>query len=108
MVSEVEPSSLQRKNEFFSILLDEGESEAIALAMELRADLLLIDERKARLVARRFGSHHIGIVGMLIEAKQNGLIKAVKPFLDDLMIKAGFWISQKLYNRVLNETGEGY
>ena len=94
--------------EALKLELDEGESEAIALTVELHADLLLIDERKARLVARRFGIHHIGILGMLIEAKQNSLIKAVRPLLDDLMIKAGFWISQKLYNRVLKEAGEGY
>ncbi len=87
--------------------LDTGESEAIGLAVELGADLLLIDERKARLVANRFGIHYIGILGILIEAKQNGLINAAKPFLDDLIAKAGFWISQKLYNRVLHEVGEG-
>jgi len=86
--------------------LDKGESEAIGLALELRADLLLIDERKARLVANRFGIHYIGILGILIEAKQNGLIKAAKPFLDNLIAKAGFWISQGLYNRVLKEVGE--
>lgn len=87
--------------------LDEGESEAIALAVESSADLLLMDERKARLVASRFGIDYIGILGILIEAKQKGLIKAVRLFLDDLIIKAGFWMSQELYNRVLKEAGEG-
>jgi predicted nucleic acid-binding protein len=48
----------------------------------------------------------IGLLGALVDAKRKGLIPAVKPFLDDLIVRAGFWISQSLYARVLHETGE--
>jgi predicted nucleic acid-binding protein len=86
--------------------LDEGKAEAIALAIELGADLLLLDERLGRTIASRFGLQFIGILGVLIEAKDKGLIPEVKPVVDDLMTKAGFWVSQELYERILRVAGE--
>ena len=86
--------------------LDEGEAEAIALARELAADLLLLDERRERAVASHLGLRFIGLLGVLIEAKQRGYLPAVRPVLDDLMTKAGFWVSQQLYARVLQAAGE--
>ena len=86
--------------------LDEGEAEAIALAIQLKAHLLLLDERRGRAVASRLGLRFIGLLGVLIEAKHKGYISRVKPLLDDLMAKAGFWVSHQLYARVLREVGE--
>jgi uncharacterized protein len=86
--------------------LDTGEAEAITLAIELKADLLLIDERKGKLVADRFSMRNIGVLGVLIEAKHNNLIQAVKPLLDDLILKAGFWFDKNTYNLVLLKSGE--
>ena len=86
--------------------LDAGEAQAIALAIELKAELLLLDERRARAVASRLDLKFVGLLGSLIEAKHQGLLPAVKPLLDDLITKAGFWISHELYNRVLQATGE--
>jgi hypothetical protein len=85
--------------------LDRGEAEALALAAELKADLLLIDESKGRAIAARLGFVHIGLLGMLVQAKQRGLIVAVKPILDDLIARAGFW-SAELYQRVLQAASE--
>lgn len=86
--------------------LDSGEAEAVVLAVELKAGLLLLDERKGRLVASRVGIQCIGLMGVLVDAKRNGLIPAVKPIVDKLIQEAGFWISRDLYNRVLQSVGE--
>jgi predicted nucleic acid-binding protein len=86
--------------------LHSGEAEAIALAIELNADLLLLDERQARIVASCFGLKFTGILGILIESKHKGIISAVKPVLDDLIAIAGFWITKSLYQRVLESVGE--
>lgn len=86
--------------------LDPGESEAIALAVELSAARLLIDERLGRSVATTYGLKLRGLLGILIHAKQQGLIPVLKPILDRLINQAGFRVSQALYDRTLQEVGE--
>lgn len=86
--------------------VDEGEAEAIALAMELHAELLLIDDLDARIQATRLGLDFTGLLGVLIEAKNQGLIPAVKPVLNELIAIASFRVGQALYHRVLQIVGE--
>ena len=86
--------------------IDLAEAEAIALAIELKADLLLIDERLGRAVAQRKGLQFTGIIGVLLEAKRRGHVPAVRPLLDDLFTKAGFRISMRLRKRTLDLAGE--
>ena len=86
-----------------SLLLElhPGEAEAIALAVEMKADILLIDERRSREVASRLKLRVVGLLGSLVEAKRRGLVQEVKPVLDDLIAKAGFWVGKELYALVL-------
>lgn len=86
--------------------LDLGEAQAIALALELQADQLLIDERLGRTVAARLNLRYTGILGILIEAKSQALIYEVKPMLDALINQAGFWVAELLYESVLRLAGE--
>ena len=64
--------------------LDRGEAEVIALAQELSADLVIIDERLARRHARRLGLTLTGTLGVLLKAKQLGYVKSVAPLIDRL------------------------
>ena len=86
--------------------LDPGEAAAIALASELNADRLLIDERLGRRTATQYELKIRGILGILVKAKEEGLIPATKPLLDRLVNEAGFRVSQALYIRTLQESGE--
>ena len=81
-----------------------GEREALALAKEMGA-ALLIDEREARRAAQQHGIAHFGSLRVLEEAKQRGLIPAVKPVLDEL-IAAGMFIGENLYRAFLRTMGE--
>jgi hypothetical protein len=83
-----------------------GEAEAIALGIEVKASRLLIDERLGRQTATEFGLKIIGVLGILLAAKRQNLITAIKPIIDDLMTQANFRISSKLYIDVLNTAGE--
>ena len=86
--------------------LDGGEAEAIALAVEVGADLLLIDERAGREAAERLGVNRTGLLGVLLEAKGQGLVREVRPLLNALRTEAGFWISSALYESVLRQASE--
>lgn len=93
---------IQTLNQF----LDPGEAAAIALAVDISADRLLIDERLGRSIASQYSLKIRGILGILLNAKRQGLISEIKPLLDRLTGEAGFRVSQTLYDRILQESGE--
>ena len=87
--------------------LDAGETQALALALELKAGTVLIDERLGRRVALRAGLPVIGMLGCLLLAKREGHIAAVAPVIDELRRKAGCWFDDALIATVLSAAGEG-
>ena len=87
-------------------LLNLGEAEAIALAIEVNATRLLIDERLGRQAATVRGLRITGVFGVLLSAKQQGLITAVTPVVDNLIAQANFRVSSQLYTNVLEAADE--
>lgn len=86
--------------------LDPGEAAAIALMLEGKGDLLLMDERRGRRVAAREGLAVVGVIGVLIEARQRGIINSLAAVIAELETIAGFRISPHLKQRVLQAAGE--
>lgn len=97
-------NNLSNVNEY-KYILDEGELEAISLAIELKADLLIIDEKLGRIVASNMGFDITGLVGILITAKNKNLIPSIKYALDKVIL-LGCRISEKLYNIALKSCNE--
>ncbi|MCL0060616.1 DUF3368 domain-containing protein [Dehalococcoidia bacterium] len=86
-------------------LLDKGEAEAIALAMEIGAGLILLDESDARRIAGLYNLRKTGLLGVLIKAKQQGRIPSLKVCLDQLR-STGFHLSERVCNEVLEAGSE--
>ena len=97
-----------KNQSLISELLDEldlGESEAIALAIELKAEYLIIDEYKGREIADKKGVKIVGLLGVLIAAKTDGHLEAVMPLIDKIQLN-GFRLNRSLINKVLTALGE--
>lgn len=81
--------------------LDLGEAETVALALELKADLVLMDEREGRHAAARLGLEPLGVLGILLRAKKKGFLNEIRPEVDALRQRAGFYVGDRLYRQVL-------
>ena len=86
--------------------IDSGEASSIALAVELKADYLLMDEHKGRGEAEKLGLKITGIIGVLLRAKSEKHILLVKPILDKLQTEVGFRIHPSLYQKALQIANE--
>ncbi len=86
------------------MLVDDGEAKAIALAYE-RGFPIILDDRQARSVAKNLGISMIGTVGVLVKAKQAGLIPCLKPLLDELQVNE-FYLTEALKVEALKLVGE--
>ncbi len=100
----VQAPSNQMLVNVLKLVIDEGEAEAIALALE-KGWRLIADDRKARIWAKRLGVKVIGTAGILVRAKRAGLVPSVKPLLEALK-QAGFHLSSDLVAETLRLVSE--
>ena len=86
--------------------LGPGESAAIALARELNALLLLVDDRSARRAATTLGLQPIGVIGVLAAMRNMRLIDSVAPLIRTIRDELQFAVADSIVERVLRELGE--
>jgi predicted nucleic acid-binding protein len=95
----IPPASSRRRR------LGDGEWEALALALELKADWIILDDLPARRAAEATGLNVIGTLGTLVRAKRSGLLESVRPELDAL-VRTAFFLNPQLYDKLLRAAGE--
>ena len=88
-----------------AMIVDSGEASAIALAKEIEIDYLVTDDLHARKLSLKLGLNVIGTLGILLKAKQTGLILLLKPVFDQILT-TDFRITQTLMEVVLRDAGE--
>ncbi|MEM9666324.1 MAG: DUF3368 domain-containing protein [Bacteroidota bacterium] len=86
--------------------LDQGEAEALTLAVERHASLVLLDEREARRVARTLKVPVTGALGILLRARREGTLGSLQQAMHRLRVEAGFWIAPALEADLLQQVGE--
>ncbi len=97
------------KNKIYQNLLlttvDKGEASAIALAVEQKECLLILDDQKARKLALKLGLKYTGTLALLVNAKLNGHIKSIVPILNKIR-RTNFRLTPELEKKILEATGE--
>ena len=88
-----------------SVIMDYGESESVILYEELNADYLIIDDNKARIIAESFDINCIGSIGLLVKAKQKGLVNNLNSIFEKWLDNERHF-SKKLLNKILLQIGE--
>jgi predicted nucleic acid-binding protein len=98
-------SQIRQRFDQMTTQFGRGEAEAIVLAQELNADTLILDDATARKTATGMGQRIIGLLGLLVFAKECRVIETSRPLMDDLL-RAGFFVEPLLYRTVLRAAGE--
>jgi len=89
----------------FTSVLHAGEVEVIILAMEIEAELVILDDGLARKHANYLNLNLTGTIGVLLKAKKEKVIEQLRPVLDELL-KNGFYLSNEVYTQVLELADE--
>ncbi len=90
----------------FLLDLGDGEAEVLILAEELNADLIIMDEIIGRRYAKQLEFNLTGTIGILLKAKEKGLIKSIKDLITELTNK-GTWLNPKLTAKIIKLANEG-
>jgi predicted nucleic acid-binding protein len=102
----VQPLQNSARANLYARSVDRGEAEAIALAEELHADHLLIDERKGRRLAQQQGVSVVGLLGVILLAKRAQLIPSARALLEELDREAGIYLTEELKDTALKTVAE--
>lgn len=95
----------KRYQQILEMDLDRGEASAIALSMDMLNSVLILDELRGRKIADRLSLKYSGTFGVILRAKQIGLIESVKPVLNKVR-STNFRFSEKLFETIIYEAGE--
>jgi predicted nucleic acid-binding protein len=93
------------KQTLLELQIDRGESSAIALALETPESTIILDDQKARKIAKLLGLTFTGTIGVIVKAKLNGVIPSIKPILESIK-QTDFRISEELEAQALKQAGE--
>lgn len=93
------------KQQLLEMQIDKGESSAIALALEMPKSTVILDDYKARKIAEQLNLTFTGTIGVIIKAKQKGIIESIKPMLEKIK-ETNFRLSIALELQALKEAGE--
>jgi len=104
LVKRVQDQALKAE---FENVVDPGEASAIALAVETPGSRLLLDDKKGRKLAAQRNLPFIGTLGLLLEAKEKGVILEIRSYLEKLEA-ADFWISEEVKKEVIKKAGENW
>lgn len=89
----------------FQTQVDAGEAAALSLAARRPESVLLMDDRRGRILAKQQGMRCIGTLGLLVKAKRRGLLNAIRPLLNELRTQ-GMFVSNELENESLKAADE--
>lgn len=93
------------EKKMYKAKLHDGEVEVMILSQEQNADLVILDDNAAKKTAKYLGLTVTGTLGVLLKAKQKGIIREIRPLLSE-MRRNGFYISNNVENMVLEQAGE--
>jgi predicted nucleic acid-binding protein len=102
---EVQQAKDHYRQQLLEMQIDKGEASAIALALEINDNIVILDDWKARKLAERLGLSVTGTLGVIIRAKNTGIINSIKPYLDKIR-ETNFRISEELEQIALQEANE--
>ena len=102
---EIRDPTKRQYEQILEMDLDSGEASAIALAIETRSSALLMDDLKGRKAAEKLSLRYTGSLGLILRAKQEGVIDSVRPIIDRIR-STDFRFSEKLLQTIIDEARE--
>lgn len=101
----IEAVTNKEQQQIIELVIDKGEASAIALYYEKRLPLLILDDSKARKFAEKLQLNYTGTLGIVLKAKEIGLLHSVKPIMQKIQ-ETNFRFSDKVFNEILKLSGE--